>query len=48
MLAIYFGDNPFRQLPAALLGKVAEALPLPFNDNLTIPLTVGLVSYLML
>ncbi len=47
VLAIYFGDNPFRQLPAALLGTVAEALPLPFNDNLTIPLTVGLVGYLM-
>jgi len=47
ILALYFGDNPFRQLPAALLGAVAEALPWPINDNLTIPVAVGLVGYLM-
>ncbi|MDZ4165368.1 MAG: SEC59/DGK1/VTE5 family protein [Smithellaceae bacterium] len=47
-LTIYFGDNLFRQLPAALLGTLVEALPSPLNDNLTIPVAVGLAGYLML
>ncbi len=34
--------SPTRALVAALSGTLAEALPTPFNDNLVIPLLVGL------
>lgn len=34
--------SPSRALVAALSGTLAEALPTPFNDNLIIPLIVGL------
>ncbi len=48
VLAVYFGDNPLKHLPAALLGTLVEALPWPLNDNLTIPIMVGLACWLML
>jgi len=35
--------TPFRALVASLAGMVTEILPLPLNDNLTIPLVSGLV-----
>jgi HAD superfamily phosphoserine phosphatase-like hydrolase len=35
--------NPLRALIAAVTGMTIECLPLPINDNLTIPLTVGTI-----
>jgi len=39
--ALLFVD-PFRALVAATVGMLAEVVPLPLNDNLTIPLASGL------
>jgi len=45
VLAELFGPFPGAGLPvllgASLIGTMAEALPRPFDDNLTIPLAVG-------
>jgi dolichol kinase len=45
ILAKLFGPFPVASLPvllgASLIGTLAEALPRPFDDNLTIPLAVG-------
>lgn len=45
-IAAYIAANyflsPSRALVAALSGTLAETLPMPFNDNLIIPLIVGL------
>jgi phytol kinase len=42
LLAASIFQPPTRALIAALTGTLAEALPTPFNDNLVIPLAVGL------
>jgi len=44
--AMIFVD-PTRALIAAAVGMLVEALPLPLNDNLTIPLASGLALLLM-
>lgn len=48
LLTLFLPGNPFHHLPAALLGTLAEAMPGPVNDNLSIPLVVGTVLWLML
>jgi phosphoserine phosphatase len=45
--AMIFVD-PTRALIAAAVGMLVEALPLPLNDNLTMPLASGLTLLLML
>ncbi len=47
VLMLYFGGNPFWQLPAAFLGALVESLPGPQNDNLTIPPAVALTTWLL-
>jgi HAD superfamily phosphoserine phosphatase-like hydrolase len=44
--AIIFVD-PVRALIAAAVGMLIEALPLPLNDNLTMPLATGLILTLI-
>jgi phosphoserine phosphatase/dolichol kinase len=44
--AALFAD-PIRAFIAAMAGMVAECLPLPVNDNLTIPLTAGFVLMML-
>jgi len=39
--------DPIRALIAAAVGMLVEALPLPLNDNLTMPLTSGLTLLLI-
>jgi HAD superfamily phosphoserine phosphatase-like hydrolase len=39
--------NPVKALVGAALGMIIEVLPLPINDNLTIPLVTGLVLTLI-
>ena len=39
---LVFYYSPGILFAAALVGTMAEALPRPFDDNLTIPLAVGL------
>jgi dolichol kinase len=45
--AMIFVD-PTRALIVAAVGMLVEALPLPLNDNLTIPLASGLTLFLIL
>ncbi|MDO9463439.1 MAG: SEC59/DGK1/VTE5 family protein [Deltaproteobacteria bacterium] len=47
ILAIYFGREPLKHLLPALAGTLAELFPSPIDDNLTVPLTIGL-SYVIL
>jgi phosphoserine phosphatase len=42
-----FFVNPIKALAAATAGMIIECLPLPVNDNLTIPMICGLVLTLM-
>ncbi len=42
ILTLYFGGQPFKHLVPAFAGTLAEVLPSPINDNLTIPLVIGL------
>ena len=44
--AIFF-INPIRALIAAIAGMLAECLPMPINDNLTIPLTAGSILIML-
>ncbi|MEJ2271456.1 MAG: HAD-IB family phosphatase, partial [Candidatus Bathyarchaeota archaeon] len=44
--ALLFID-PTRALTAAAFGMIIEALPLPLNDNLTMPITTGLILTLI-
>jgi len=39
--------DPVKALAAAITGMVVESLPLPVNDNLTIPIITGLALTLM-
>lgn len=47
ILAVYFGREPLKHFIPALAGTLAELLPIPIDDNLTVPLVIGL-SYLIL
>ena len=44
--AIFFID-PTRAFIAAMTGMLAECLPMPLNDNLTIPLTAGSILIML-
>lgn len=46
ILTLYFGCEPLKHLMPALAGTLAELLPCPINDNLLIPLVIGL-SYII-
>jgi dolichol kinase len=39
--------DPVRALIAAAVGMLVEALPIPINDNLTMPLASGLILTLI-
>ncbi|MEJ2241072.1 MAG: hypothetical protein P8Y18_02885 [Candidatus Bathyarchaeota archaeon] len=39
--------DPLRALIAAIFGMIIEALPLPLNDNLTMPIATGLILLLI-
>jgi dolichol kinase len=47
ILVLYLGGNPLLYLPAAFLGTLAEARPRPLDDNVAVPLVVGLMVTLM-
>ncbi|MDI6789740.1 MAG: SEC59/DGK1/VTE5 family protein [Thermodesulfobacteriota bacterium] len=47
ILAVYFGREPLKHLLPALAGTLAELFPSPVDDNLTVPLAIGL-SYVIL
>lgn len=47
ILALYFGREPLRHLIPALAGTLTELFPFPVDDNLSIPLVIGL-SYALL
>ncbi|MFZ5995423.1 MAG: diacylglycerol/polyprenol kinase family protein [Thermodesulfobacteriota bacterium] len=47
ILAVYFGREPLKHLLPALAGTLAELFPSPIDDNLTVPLVIGL-SYMVL
>lgn len=47
ILAIYFGREPLKHLLPALAGTLAELFSSPVDDNLTVPLAIGL-SYIIL
>jgi dolichol kinase len=47
ILAVYFGREPLKHLLPALAGTLAELFPIPIDDNLTVPLAIGL-SYVIL
>jgi dolichol kinase len=42
-LGAMFFVSPMKALAAAALGILVESLPLPINDNLTVPLAAGLL-----
>ena len=44
--AVFFID-PIRAFIAAMAGMLAECLPMPLNDNLTIPLTAGSILMML-
>jgi phosphoserine phosphatase/dolichol kinase len=44
--AVFFID-PIRAFIAAMAGMLAECLPMPLNDNLTIPLTAGSILIML-
>jgi phosphoserine phosphatase/dolichol kinase len=44
--AVFFVD-PIRAFIAAMAGMLAECLPMPLNDNLTIPLTAGSILMML-
>lgn len=41
--AFIFLKNPFKAFFGALMGIIVESLPLPINDNLTVPITSALM-----
>lgn len=45
--ALLFVNNPLKALIGAAIGMFMEALPTPISDNLTIPLTSGLVLMIL-
>ncbi|MFB0514401.1 MAG: HAD-IB family phosphatase [Candidatus Bathyarchaeia archaeon] len=45
--ALFFLRNPLKALIGAAVGMLMEALPTPISDNLTIPLTSGLVLMIL-
>ena len=45
--ALLFVNNPIKALIGSTIGILVELLPLPINDNLTIPLTTGLILTLI-
>ncbi len=45
--ALFFLMNPWKALVGAAVGMLMEALPTPLSDNLTIPLTSGLVLMIL-
>lgn len=47
ILAVYFGREPLKHLIPALAGTLAELFSSPVDDNLTVPLAIGL-SYVIL
>lgn len=47
ILAVYFGREPLKHFVPALAGTLAELVPFPVDDNLTVPLIIGL-SYVIL
>ena len=47
ILAVYFGREPLKHFIPALAGTLAELSPIPIDDNLTVPLVIGL-SYVIL
>lgn len=47
LTAWFFPVPPTQGLLAALLATTLEVLPLPFNDNLRVPLTVAFVLWLL-
>jgi dolichol kinase len=47
ILAVYFGREPLKHFIPALAGTLAELFPSPVDDNLTVPLAIGL-SYVIL
>ncbi|MDD5451255.1 MAG: SEC59/DGK1/VTE5 family protein [Desulfovibrionales bacterium] len=46
ILAVYFGREPLKHFIPALAGTLAELFPIPIDDNLTVPLVIGL-SYVI-
>jgi HAD superfamily phosphoserine phosphatase-like hydrolase len=45
--ALFFVGNPLKATLGAAAGMIMEALPTPLSDNLTIPLTAGLMFMLL-
>lgn len=48
VLVLYFGSLSYRHLLPAFLGTIVELLPFPWNDNVSIPLVIGLTYYFIL
>ena len=46
ILTLYFGGEPFKHLIPAFAGTLVELAPCPIDDNLSIPLVIGL-SYVI-
>lgn len=46
-LGALFFVNPFKAFAGAVAAMLIESLPLPLNDNLTVPLTAGAIITLM-
>jgi dolichol kinase len=46
ILAVYFGREPLKHFIPALAGTLAELFSSPVDDNLTVPLVIGL-SYII-
>ncbi len=47
LVSLYFA-SPLEALALAAVGTVAESLPIPEADNLTVPLAVGLTAHFIL